>query len=121
MDEPIKLCPQCKTWFTVADLLQDSRIKLIGMNLDHLDPDLNFYYFNHETPTCGTTFAVPVEAFREMVKEPIPSVVKRGDDACEQHCLNLLSSEECSQNCRWAPYRRLFRRIVAIKEGVNPA
>jgi hypothetical protein len=121
MHDPVKLCPRCKTWFTVADLVEDSRVRLIGMNLDHLDPNLNFYYFNHETPSCGTTFAVRVEVFQEMVDEPIPEEVQRGDDVCELHCLDILSSDDCTQLCRWAPYRRLFRRLVATKEGIGPA
>ncbi len=121
MHDPVKLCPRCKTCFTLADLVEDSRVKLIGMNLDHADANLNFYYFNHETPGCGTTFAVQVEAFRKLVTEPIPRQVLRGDEACDDHCMNLLSSYDCGQDCRWAPYRRLFRRLVAIKEGMGPA
>ena len=112
-------CPACKISITLDDLISDPVYRVLGMNVDHHDPTLNFYYFNHETAHCGTTFVVPVEYFSNLVEEPIPDLIRLGESSCPDHCVRLDDKADCSHHCHWAPFRRFLRVLIERKAAAQ--
>ncbi|MBD3403481.1 hypothetical protein GF420_11340 [candidate division GN15 bacterium] len=80
--------------------------------MDDEFPDLNSYYFTHTAAGCGTTFGIEVEKFEKFITEPIPSEIKAGGAGCHGHCTSINDLEECHNECRYAPYRRLLLRML---------
>jgi len=116
MDKEIKQCPKCGLRFTLRDILENRDIIPIGMASDDNDPELNFYYFNHESVSCKTTFTVPLSAFEQIINEDIPEHILMGTDCCEEHCSSIEDLSLCSQECRYAPYRRLLLSMIEKKK-----
>ncbi len=108
----LKTCPLCGVSFSIDDLLHDRRIAPLGMRVEDDDSRLNFMFFTHDIPECGTTFVVPVEAFREVLPEQAPPEIRTGSEFCEGRCRDLADRGLCRQDCRWAPYRRLLSRMI---------
>ena len=118
-DNKIKQCSKCKTWFTLEDLLTNQEIIPIGISLDDEDPAFNLFYFNHDQPDCMTTLTVNVELFRSKINELIPKENKAGKEGCEHHCTDLDDMKDCSNNCKWAPYRRFIFELMEKKNKVS--
>lgn len=107
----IKICPGCKTAFTLHDLIQSPEIEPLGMQFENGDTSLNVYYFNHDRADCGSTFVVPAMAFRSMITEPIPESILAGTEVCGHHCLSMDDLAACDAPCRYAPFRRFLLSI----------
>ncbi len=110
-----KQCPLCGEWFSLGDILRNPIIKPIGMLLEEADPELNFYYFNHEVPGCGTTFVIGVDELRGVTRPDLEQDRLDGADACPARCLRRLEHGPCDGTCYYAPYRRLLRQLQAIR------
>lgn len=115
--EVAKRCPTCGANFTRQDLIEARSITPIGMLHMQGDPASSaIYCFTHTPWTCRTTFGLPVETFREEIREPIPDTFLNGTDACGGHCSRLEDLEECNSACTLAPYRRfLLQKLVRRK------
>jgi len=71
------------------------------------------YCFTHTPWSCRTTFATPVETFREDITETIPDAFLNGTDACAGHCSRIEDLQECDAPCSLAPFRRfLLHRLI---------
>jgi hypothetical protein len=114
--ECAKQC-SCGERFTRDDLIHLRALTPIGML--HLDGDSaasTIYCFTHTRWACRTTFALPVETFRDEIGEKIPQACVAGTAACERHCSNIEDLELCEAECSLAPYRRfLMERLVPRK------
>ena len=110
-----KTCTGCKMEFTLEDILQKAEIIPQGMQIEDDDMNWNMFYFNHECAGCGSTFLIPVSEFLALIDEPIPSTLRAGTDLCEQHCTSLKDLSACSQDCRYAPFRRFLIKMLNEK------
>jgi len=70
------------------------------------------YLFQHEIPECQSSFAVYVEDLRDLIDESISNEVLYHTDCCEEHCVTIQDLSECSQECHYAPYRRLLMKMI---------
>lgn len=107
----VKKCPKCAVGLTLEDFLTKVEIEPIGMSIDPVDPELNFYYFNHECANCGTTFVVDVRAFTSCIDEPIPPQILNGSAVCGGHCTRIDDLAQCPNECTYAPFRRFLLRL----------
>lgn len=107
----VKECPKCAVGLTLSDFLTKVEIEPIGMSIDPVDPELNFYYFNHECANCGTTFVVDVRAFVPCIDEPIPTQILHGSSVCGGHCTRIDDLAQCPNECLYAPFRRFLLRL----------
>jgi len=108
---PAKMCPFCSTAFSLSDLVLDVDVEPIGMMLQDDAADC-MYFFNHECPGCGTTFAVPIDVFAAMIDEPIPPHTLGNTAACNGHCSRLKDLAICDNECANAPYRRFLVNVL---------
>lgn len=106
-----KVCPCCKAVLTIDDFVENAEVEPLGMTVDVTDPSFNYYYFNHECQSCGTTFAVNVLTFEPFIPEPIPPFVLAGTVECELHCTRIDDLAVCTRECRYAPYRRYLLQL----------
>ncbi len=113
----VKICPKCKTKFTLDQLFYDPDIIPIGICFEESMPGLNCYFFNHEIDSCKTTFTVMVEAFSKFIQEDIPEAELIETSKCEGRCLRIDDQDDCSQNCHFAPYRSLLTKMREAKES----
>jgi len=116
-DIKLKCCPKCSKWFTLRDIEESPEIEIIGMMLEPEEPSFNCYYFNHVCENCGTTFLIHVEHLEPLINEEIPEPIATGNEDCEGQCTDLENREECSNHCRYAPYRRLLKRLMDLQKS----
>ncbi len=126
----IKQCPMCARQFSVVDLLEDLSVEVIGMmSLNEASGVRRVYFFNHNCPGCGTSFAVSIEHFAGLIREQVPKELLAGTAACKGHCTRLDSLTLCEAACSSAPYRRFLVNVlldgearleVARIEAANP-
>jgi hypothetical protein len=117
-DEIVKKCNCCQTCLTAKQLVDDLAVKPIGTAF--LEDDglgTHYYFFQHETPDCGTSFVVDVEHFKQFISEPIPEKVLRLGPGCEGHCVNIQDLSDCQQECHFAPFRRFLLKMLATKKA----
>ncbi len=115
----VKVCPLCGRRFSTQDILHDQGVTPLGIQLEEDDPRLNFFFFTHDIPNCGTTFVIPVEAFAGCLQVSPPVQILAGTEPCEGHCLELADHGFCRQDCRFAPYRRLLVQMLQERQ-INP-
>lgn len=102
-----KRCSCQVGWSTREAFVDDPDIVPIGlMFLPDEESNNVYYFFNHNT--CKSTLAIDSDDFADLMEEPVPSVVKRGEEECEGHCSKKDDLEICSAECRNAPFRRFF-------------
>jgi hypothetical protein len=95
-DEIVKKCNCCQTCLTAKQLVDDLAVKPIGTAfLKAHGPGTHYYFFQHETPDCGTSFVVDVEHFKQFITEPIPEKVLELEPSCEGHCVNIHDLSDC--------------------------
>lgn len=117
-DEIVKKCNCCQTCLTAKQLVDDLAVKPIGTAfLKAQGPGTHYYFFQHETPDCGTSFVVDVEHFKQFITEPIPEKVLELEPSCEGHCVNIHDLSDCRQECHFAPFRRFLLKMLAEKKS----
>jgi hypothetical protein len=119
-DEIIKKCNCCLECFTAPQIVEDKYVVPIGVAyLETEETDSHFYFFQHNTEECGTSFTIDVEKFRELVSEPIPETVLRLKEGCEGHCVNIDDLSDCQSECHFAPFRRFLLKMLAEKKAIQ--
>lgn len=115
-DDIVKTCPFCRRELTARQIVDDPAIQPLGTAfLGESGDNAHYYLFRHEIPSCGTSFVVDVEHFRQFIDEPIPAQVLRLGPECEGRCVTIGDLNECGQNCQFAPFRRFLLRMIAQK------
>ena len=114
--ECAKQC-SCGARFTRDDLIHLRSLTPVGMLHMQGDPaDKTIYCFTHTRWSCRTTFGLPVETFRDEIREPIPENLLAGSASCAGHCAKIEDLQLCDNECALAPYRRfLVQRLVRRK------
>jgi hypothetical protein len=104
----------CGACFTRDDLIHLRSLTPIGMlHLSGESAASSIYCFTHTRWSCRTTFALPVETFREEIRETIPEANLEGTASCAGHCSRIEDLKLCKSECALAPYRRfLVQRLV---------
>lgn len=116
-DEIVKKCNCCQTCLTARQLVDDLAVRPIGTAfLSAEGSGIHYYFFQHETPNCGTSFVVDVEHFKQFISEPIPEKVLTLGPSCEGHCVNIHDLSSCGQECHFAPFRRFLLKMIAEKK-----
>lgn len=116
-DKIIKHCPRCSSPFTARDIIESDSIAPIGITVDEDNPELAFYYFNHNTPNCRTTFMIPVYEFDWIINPDKQLQIKTAQQGCEGHCLELEDQSLCSNNCYWSQYRNFIADLMNKKKA----
>lgn len=115
----VKVCPCCSANFTAIELAQDPAIQVIGMSFIEDSIEEAYYFFQHETTECGSSFMVSVDAFESLIPEPIPCAKLALRACCEEHCVSVKDLAECKNECHFAPYRRFMLQMMKQK-GASP-
>ena len=111
----IKRCGNCGVWLTANDFVNNPELSPIGMMFIEDDTTTAYYMFQHETPNCRSSIAVPVEAFKEFIVKPVPDRVLALSECCEQHCVNLHDLGNCQQPCHFTSFRRFLFQMIEKK------
>jgi hypothetical protein len=109
-----KRCPKCGAVFSRLDLIEAPTIVPLGIqHIEGEPPSRAIYFFTHALGSCYTTFALPVETFREHLGEAVPETFLQGTAACRMHCSKIEELSACDAPCTLAPFRRfLLQRLV---------
>jgi hypothetical protein len=115
-DDIVKKCNCCQMSMTARQIVADPAIMPIGIAfIEAADQVTHYYYFQHETPDCGSSFMVDVEHFRQLIDEMIPEKVLTSGPHCEGHCVNVGDLSDCGQECFFAPFRRFLLKMIIEK------
>lgn len=115
-EENVKICNLCKATMSMQEIVHNPDIRPIGMAFADDTVKGAYYFFQHEIPTCGTSFVLRVENLKAYIVEPTPSEVLAGTECCEHHCVNLEDLGECKQSCHNAPFRRFLLKMLSLKK-----
>ncbi len=109
MPEAFKICPGCRfVWPARADFLGDPDLVLIGFQVDLTDPHGGLFLFNHR---CGSTLALPVGPFLDLVGRPPVAPSLRGTPQCAGHCLHRSDIDPCRTVCECAFVREVLQVV----------
>lgn len=110
-----KKCSCQTNWESREEFVLDPDIEPIGISFSPKKDSFRAYYdFNHAV--CKTTLMIDSEDFRDLIEETIPSNYNTGQRDCSGHCANKEDLEDCSAECRNAPFRRFFVDRILTKK-----
>lgn len=115
-DKIIKHCPRCSTPFTAREMLESDCIIPIGITVDEENPELAYFYFNHNDNNCHSTFMVAAKDFEQFVNPDKSLEIKTGQNGCEGHCLEIEDTFQCDNNCYWVQYRNFISKLMNKKK-----
>ncbi len=115
-DEKIKQCKGCDQWFSADEIINDPDIRPIGMSFLANNYSRAFFFFQHESPQCGSSFLVDVTLLDRYIYEYIPELNLILTDNCAGHCVNIEDLDSCQNACHNAPYRRFLLKMIEIKK-----
>lgn len=108
-----KRCHKCNTqWPDRESFLKDPATKILGYQVFFNDLKKGMFLFNH---SCGTTTAVHVRQFLDLLDTPLSSGRHPDDRECPGTCQNKNIMSPCSPKCRCAFISRLMEIIEARK------
>ena len=110
-----KTCPKCNQgWGRRDDFLADVGIELVGYQVHFEELTAGLLMFNH---SWGTTFAILVSSFHDLVEGPVFSERAAGTDACPGFCNHKTNLKPCPVKCECAYVRGLLRIIQQKLSG----
>ncbi len=106
--DAFKVCGSCgQEWPDWRSLMDDTRLRLLGLQIVPGLPDANVLVFEH---TCGTSVSVLTSRLRHVLPpddaSEEPSLLF-GTERCSGHCRFLENLSRCDQPCANARDRRL--------------
>jgi len=116
IDGKIKQYKGCDQWLSADEIINDLDIRPIGMSFLANNFKRAFFFFQHETPECGSSFLVDVSLLEQYVYEHIPEQNLIMTDNCARYCVNIEDLDNCQNACHNAPYRRFLLKIIEIKK-----
>ncbi len=114
--DAFRSCGSCgRRWATLQELLDDSDLTLIGLQVAEHRPESNLIVFEH---ACGTSVSVLTERLRALdpdaaARADLPD--RYGTDACRQLCQQLDEWSVCDRPCVNARDRRLLQAVIRHK------
>lgn len=116
--DPFKVCPSCsRVWNTMDEFCSDPELEYAGYQINFVDLEGGFFYFNHTTKECGTTMAIAVKAFTGMSSRPF--LAKHGSQPrrkCPGSCLRKGDSSPCPVECECVWVREIMQIILGWKK-----
>jgi hypothetical protein len=104
-----KECTACQaSWETRDAFLSDPDLKLVGYQASFRELTAGFFLFTH---SCGTTMAIPVHGFEDLVVGPVFETPLIGSDRCEEHCLHEDDLEPCPAACECGYVRDVLQVV----------
>lgn len=116
--EPYKVCSCGARWSDRDAFLFDPAVELIGYACNFRRLRLGWFYFNHHA--CGTTTAVVVHDFTDLVPGPVFSGRQTGTPSCPGHCLRTRSLAPCPAECECAWVRDVIQVVRVRGARVAP-
>jgi len=105
-----KTCPNCGCcWPDRERFLSDPALRLIGYQPNFATLKAGLFLFNH---ACGTTLAVPAEAFAALYHGPIFQTRLDGREGCAGHCQHEGDLAPCPAACECAYVRAILDRVA---------
>ena len=105
-----KKCTCCDwPWFSRDELLQDSKLELIGYQVNFGELELGYFLFNHLI--CQSTIAVPAGLFKDLYEGPIFSERKTDTENCPGYCGDRDILDPCAQECECAYVREIVQIV----------
>ena len=115
--QPFKTCGACKrAWLTWDAFVLDPAVRLLGLQSDINNTDINLLVFEH---ACGTSISLLAKRLRPFLPGPEPSDAHprlMGTAQCRGHCLHLEDLQQCDQPCSNARDRELILLVQRMKE-----
>lgn len=109
-----KECYKCgHQWATREEFLRDPEAKILGYQVFFDDLKKGMLLFNH---SCGTTTAVHVRQFLDLLDTPFQSGRHPDGRDCPGQCQTRNIMNPCSPDCRCAFISRLMAVIEAYKK-----
>ena len=110
MTEAFKSCGKCgQIWHKRADLVRDPELILIGYQPTFADAAEGLLLFTHVARDCGTTLAIKVAEFKDLVPPHAESIKSTGTLVCPSHCLRVRDLQVCSVPCQMGWVRQLIQ------------
>jgi hypothetical protein len=121
VSEVFKECTNCHVrWNTRTDFLEDPTTALVGYQVNYGDLEAGFFLFNHDTPACETTMALPADKFTDMHDGPIFEGHSRENvEGCPGYCSDQTSLRECKEECECAYVRDVLTKVKEWPKGKN--
>ena len=105
-----KKCTCCDNpWFSRDEFLEDSKLELVGYQVNFGELELGYFLFNHLT--CQSTIAVPAGMFRDLYDGPVFSERKTDTENCPGYCGDRDSLDLCDQECECAYVREIIQIV----------
>jgi len=105
-----KKCTCCDNpWFSREEFLDDSKLDLVGYQVNFTNLELGYFLFNHLT--CRSTIAVPAGLFKDLYDGPIFSDRKTNTDNCPGYCGERDILNPCSEKCECAYVREIIQIV----------
>lgn len=98
-NQPLKQCPGCKQWLTLHELMHDSSISPLGIQIDPLDQDQCYYQFIHLRDHCLSTFLIHSSTIRQVVGPADSSTLPQPEHPCSGFCTEMHELASCRANC----------------------
>jgi hypothetical protein len=121
MNESFKTCPHCgTTWQTLEDFLNDPALELSGYQVHFVELENGLFYFTHHTERCGTTLAVPVQAFTTLTRRSFLAPCGHlAADGCSKLCVRGDTRTPCPAECECGWVREVMQEINHRKPQAN--
>ncbi len=108
-DTIFKKCPNCGfVWQDRKTFLSDAKVSLVGYQAHFEELCAGFFLFNH---SCGTTFAVQVEQFKDLYSGEIFEENLNGKKGCPGYCFKSSELRPCPMRCECAFVRDIIRLV----------
>jgi len=105
-----KKCTCCDhPWFSRDEFLEDSKLELIGYQVNFVELELGYLLFNHLT--CQSTIAVPAGMFRDLYDGPVFSERKTDTENCPGYCGDRDILDLCDQECECVYVREIIQIV----------
>jgi hypothetical protein len=109
-NHPFKQCPSChEIWSSQHDFLNDSRLEIIGYQVNFNNLELGYFLFNHLK--CKTTLSIVAKSFRNLYTGPIFKERKTQTDECPEYCLKKSVLDPCPAKCECAYIREIIQLV----------
>ena len=112
----IENCSGCGKSLTAHQLVNDPRFRVIGMAYKDNDQTEAYYFFQHDTPDCGTSLLIDVSNFTGYIPETIRAANDSGCGCGDGFCIHIDNLKDCGRECYLLPYRELLFRMIKIKD-----
>jgi hypothetical protein len=110
MNQPFKTCTKCgHVWPERENFLVDPDLRLVGYQVNFENLKAGLFLFNHG---CGTTLAIPAEAFTDLHRGPIFHERLKGAPSCPDICLHQDNFKPCPAACECAYVREVLDRVA---------